>query len=375
MRIIRSFLLSVLSIVFGVGSIYILEMFLNEGQIKFLIGGIFFIAIIIVIVFSISILRKKTKQKKFIKTKLDAFLLIMSIFLIIAGSSYISIYNIAMYEVFGDNLSISQKIENRKILKNYNKGRKKYDEDIASYIKGLDREKIGHVSLYYGDDIDGDYPQTIKESIPLAEELIENIYGELNKDPLKIVFYNEENWNKIEEINTELVQGFYDGDSIRIKGFLKDQSLWHMEENFIHEYAHYALDMYRYQNNILSPIPSWFNEGICEYIAAYKKDRDYSFDYIKYPVDVRELETDEEFWDSLEEAIALEEFYDPYVYSYYMIDSLVDLKGEDIITNIILRSKQTEFYEAFKEEVGVGIEEYQKVNLVEYVNKKIQEDK
>ena len=371
MESLKSILLSVFSVVLSISSVYILQMFLNAQQIKLLLTVMFFTGIILVILSIVQILRKRTRQRKLIKTKFHSFLFIISMFLIITGTAYVSVYNIAMHEVFGDDLTISQKIENRKLLKQYNKSRKQYNSDIDSYIKGLNEETIEEVSLYYNEDIDPKYPGTIKDTIPLAKKLTDEVYGRIDKEPLKVILYNEENWNNIKEINNELVQGFFDGENIRIKGFLKEQTLWHMKENFIHEYAHYALDMYRYQNNILAPVPSWFNEGVAEYIAVYKNDRVYSLDYIRHPVDLRILHIDEDFWASLEEGIDGEEFYDPYMYSYYMIDSLVDLKGEGVISSIILKSKEMDFYEAFQDVVGVSIEEYQGVNLGEYVREKI----
>ena len=36
--------------------------------------------------------------------------------------------------------------------------------------------------------------------------------------------------------------------------------------------------------------------------------------------------------------------------------------------DIILKSKEIDFYQAFEEIVGVSIEEYQEVNLIEYIN-------
>lgn len=371
MRILKSILLAILFTTFGIGSMYALQMVLNGDQIKILVTAAFFIAIILLVLSLVQILRKKKTSSEFIKTKFDVFLFVLSILLITTAWGYTSIYNISMYEAFGNDMTMSEKLENRKILKHYIKGRKKYNNDLSSYLKGLNKETRDHVTIYSLKDMDASYVETIKESIPLADELIERIYGKIEKDPVKVIFYNKEDWKKIDFINGELVQGFFDGENIYLRGYLEEQPLWHMEESYIHEYGHYAMDMYCYQNDISNSFPAWFKEGVAEYSAVYKKDRTYSLDYLRYPIDLRELNSDEEFWAAIDEAIESGTFYDPYMYSYYMIDSLVDLKGEEVISNLILKSDEMDFYQAFEEEAGVGIEEYQEVNLAEYVKMKI----
>lgn len=370
MKILKFILLAGFSSALSIGVVYLLQMFLNTSGIKVLTLIVIFTGIILIIVSIVGALKNDNKKKN-IKTPLNTFLFITSICLIVTGVFRISVYNLAMHEVFGEDLTLSQKMESKKLLKQYNKDRKKYEEDIVLYIKDLNGDVINDITLYYNGKIDREYVDAVKESVPKAEELIEKIYGEMEKEPLKVIFYNEEDWNKLTHINTELVQGFFDGENIFMKGFLKDQPLTDIKENFIHEYSHYAMDMYRYQHNILSSVPLWFNEGVAEYISLYDKNRTYSLDYLRYPIDLRELDNDDNFWNSLEEGIEGEKFYDPYMYSYYMIDSLTDLKGEEIIPSIILKSKEMDFYQAFEEEAGVSIEEYQRVNLDEYVKRKI----
>ena len=94
-----------------------------------------------------------------------------------------------------------------------------------------------------------------------------------------------------------------------------------------------------------------------------------SFNFAIRIMELQKLETSEEFSQALEKGQNIEDFYDPYVYSYYMIDSLVDLKGKEIITDLILESKDGNFYESFEKLVGVDIKSYQKVDLVEYIVK------
>lgn len=372
MKELKSVLLAVFSVVLSVAFMYLLQMFLNTSCIKLLISAISIIGFIAVIILIVQALKKENKRK-FIKSQFHAVLLIFSIILIIIGTAYISIYNIAMHEVFGEDLTISEKIEKRKILKQYIKSMKEYSGDIDFYINDLNKEAIDHITIYAPKDIDQDYIDAIKDTFPLAEELVERVYGKIEKDPLKVIFYNKEDWEEIDFINTELVQGFFDGENIYLKGFLDNQLLSYIKQNFIHEYSHYAMDMYVYEHNILSSIPAWFNEGTAEYISIDKDENKFALDYIRNPIDLRELDSDTGFWASLETAIDEEEFYDPYMYSYYMIDSLVDFKGEGVISDILLKLKETDFYEAFKELTGVTIEDYQEVNLPEYVKRKINE--
>lgn len=371
MKTLKNVLLSIISMVLGIGIIFFIQLFLNSEEIKLLMGIIFLVFILLGLFSMIRSITGKATNRKFIKSGIEKFLFIFTICIIVIGGIYISIYNIAMHEVFGRDITFSQKVEKFKGLNKSIAITKDYNNDISSYIEKLNKEDVDYISIYYDEKIDKEYIETIKETIPLAEKLTQDIYGDLERDSLKIIFYSDISQFKFRGFESDLVQGFFDGDNIHIKNFLKDQPLWHVEEHFIHEYSHYAFSIYLYQNNILKPLPTWFDEGIAEYTAVYEKNRIYSLDYLRNPVDLRKLSTTEDFMNSFGSDIGTEDFYDPYIYSYYMIDSLVDLRGKEFITDIILKSKERDFYEAFEEIVGVSIEEYQKVNLVEYINEKI----
>ncbi len=368
MKKLKTVFLSTIFMVLGIGIIFFLELILNEKQIKQLIVLRFLIILVLVIFTFMQMTNKKDKEKKFFKNRIEGFIFICIISIIGIGSGYLSVYNIAVYEVFGNNLNFSEKIEKFKGLKSSIESKKEYDKEIYSYIEDLNKEKIDYIEIYYDNKIKMEYIEIIKATIPVVEKLTDNIYGNLERAPLKVIFYSDIDKFKMDGFESELVQGFYDGENIHIKDFQEDQPLWHVEDNFIHEYAHYAFRNYLYQREIVKPPPSWFDEGIAEYIAAYEEGREYSLEYLRNPIDLRELYTSEDFMKSFGSEMGTEDFYDPYMYSYYMIDSLVDLKGEGFITAIILKSKEIDFYQVFEEIVGVSIEEYQEVNLIEYIN-------
>lgn len=372
MKTFKNVLLSIISMVLGIGIIFFVELFLNEGQIKFLIVMTFLIFIGLALFTMIQSIAGKVTKIKLIKSRTEKFLFAFTICIIVVGGTYISIYNIAMHDVFGKDITFYEKVEKFKGLNKSTKVTKDYNNNIASYIEELNKEDIDYISIYYDDMIDREYIKTIKTTIPLAEELTRDIYGDLEMDPLKIIFYSDVNQFKVHGFESDLIQGFFDGENIHIKNFLDDQPLWHVEENLIHEYAHYAYRMYLYQNRILKPLPAWFDEGVAEYTAVYKKDRIYSLDYLRNSVNLKELSTTEDFMNSFGSEVGTEGFYDPYIYSYYMIDSLVHLNDMEFITDIILKSKEIDFYEAFEQLVGVSIEEYQRVNLIEYVDEMIE---
>lgn len=373
MKGFKGTLLPVLFTILSLILIFTLELFLNIEETKILISIIFTISLILIIYGLVQIIVGKPKSK-FLRGRRSGFLLIGFVFMFFIFTLNITAFNISIYEVFDGEFTALEKIDMYKTLTTASKEMKEYDAYIESYVKELNVDKINYIELYYDDEINIEHVNTIKETIPLAEESLEEIFGSLEKEPLKLIFYSDE--EKFQQgrfknagFNVDLVQGYFDGFNIHIKQFMDEEPLWEIKHHLIHEYSHYIYYNYLTKNNIYTHLPVWFSEGIAEYAAYSEANMEYYLGDLANSIDLRQLQTTEEFSQALEEGQDMDKFYNPYTYAYYMVDSLVDMKGKKVIRDLILKSKDMDFYEAFESIIGVGIEEYQNVNLVEYIEK------
>lgn len=369
MKRLKATLLSFAFILLFLGLIFIGELYLNAQQTETLALIIFILSSILFLYGLIQIIMGDSRFK-LLKGRVNGFIIMSSAAIFFIGFMFISSFNMGLYGAFQKEFTPMEKLAMYKTLNISLKEKNTYNMEIDSYVSGLNKEKINFISIFYDDEIDLEHIDKIKDTIDLAEDLTENVFGDFKKEPLKLIFYGEEEKFKIDEFNSDLVQAYFDGENIHIKKFSNHQSLEEVEENFIHEYSHYAYDLFLLENDIFTSLPTWFNEGVAEYTVLYKGDRDYDLQYLENPVKLTSLETTSAFSQALEKGQDPEKFYNPYMYSYYMIDSLVEEKGIDFIKDIILRSKDIGFYQAFEEIVGVGVEEYQDINLVEYINNK-----
>lgn len=373
MKKLKGFILAILAVIIGVALIFIIELFLNGSQIKLLIkiGSLIMILFSIFVIFQLT--SKKSKRLGLFKSRFYSLLIIIVILVSFSGGFYISVYNIALHSAFGNELTVSEKIEQFKSLRSSIKLKKDYDLTVNAYIKDLNKVEVDHVTIYFDEEIDKDCIETIKNSVPLAEDLNSNIYGDLKKLPLKIIFYSDMDKFKVHGFESDTVQGFFDGENIHMKAFSKADTQTYVEEIFIHEYSHYAYERYASENNIISPLPSWFNEGLAEYISMHKDNRQAHLDFISNPEDLRNLQSMEDLLESFGPSETNENFFNPYYYSYFVVKSIVDLKGEQAIRDIILSTKERDFYQAFENIVGVDIETYQRENFVDYMKNQVKQ--
>ena len=370
MKLLKRTLLPVLFILLSLGLIFILELFLNLEQTEVLVTIVFIISAILFLYGLLQIIVGKTKSK-FFKARRNGFILIAFVFMFLVLMLQVTAFNIGIYEAFQGEFTALEKVEMYKTFNSSIKEKKEYNSQVETYIKELTLKEMGYIDLYYDASINIEYLNRMEETIYLAEDIVEDILGDFKKEPLKVILYGDEEF-KIDRFDSELLQGYFDGESIHIKKISEDQSFLDLQKIFIHEYMHYACELYYFENNIINPLPTWFNEGLAEYVANDDGNMEYSSIYIENPIDLQRLETSEKFSNALESGQNIEKFFDPYVYSYYIIDSLVDLKGQGVITDLMLNSKDMDFYEGFEIFLGVDIETYQKLNLVEYIEKKEQ---
>lgn len=163
--------------------------------------------------------------------------------------------------------------------------------------------------------------------------------------------------------------GFYD-QTTKTVNVIYDKNLFDtipqiFEQNLAHEYNHYVLDMFSLDNQIdIKKIPTWFNEGISEYLAFGHSKNTNSLNHI---INLQSL-ADISKWNEIRNDTS------HYAQSHYFICSLINDKGIEVIKKIILDCKKLSFDEAFEKNVDVSLLEYTNIftdNLINHFNIKM----
>lgn len=225
-----------------------------------------------------------------------------------------------------------------------------------SHLKRDEQVKTVHldnVNIYYN-NLDKDELEDIKDIIEKnktdLEKYLDDIFGE-NKNDLDIVLIDGVNkFNK--EFNNKSKftekQGIYANGTIYLPFYLgiDEYIIWH-------EYTHYRFDKFCVKNEINTfSIPSWFNEGISEYIA-YKEFKPFRTggDYKDIPIkDLDSIISGDD--------IRVEKAYHK---SYKLVEEIIKLKGTSVIESIIIDSKNNDFYKSLEKNLGMKLEKLEKL--------------
>lgn len=124
----------------------------------------------------------------------------------------------------------------------------------------------------------------------------------------------------------------------------------------LHEYTHHVFKNFVYANKLdEKKIPLWFEEGVSDYVG-FEEDSGYE------PTKLAAFE-------ELTTGAAWTEFnnngYSAYEQSHYAVRKLILLKGDNIIKDILLKTKDKAFREAFSGAVGMSLEQYEKEFMVD----------
>ncbi|MBM7836091.1 tetratricopeptide repeat protein [Clostridium sardiniense] len=186
-------------------------------------------------------------------------------------------------------------------------------------------------------------------------KLNNRIFGDFDKSPVTIKFdyikdvfegrYNSEGLDGMYIPLTKNIY-FYGKDAYDdVLGTLK------LQDSLIHEYTHHVMFEFFKANEVdISTIPLWFIEGVAEHIA----DTNYITEINKI-VPFNKLVTTEQWEKNLKKENTI------YMQSKYAVRRIVILKGENKLKDIILKSKESDFNTAFKEVVGISIEDLERI--------------
>ncbi|WP_165442883.1 peptidase MA family metallohydrolase [Senegalia massiliensis] len=303
---------------------------------------------------------------KFLQGKLGSVLLIFILTSICINIVILTMFNKGLLDMFGEELTANEKLDFYK--ESFGRAIKinDYTKKINGYSESMNREEFRYITFYFSDKIDKKYIDATKESLSEAEDLTENILGKLEKESLKVILYDNVKEFKENADTSYNINGLYDGIGtihLNMNKYKNVLTIDAFQDIFIHEYAHYIWGLYIKENDIYENIPVWFEEGVAEYIENNGVSVEYSISFEQNMEKFKKMNTREDF-----ESLIENEDYNPYDQSYYAIDSLIEMKGKSIISEILNESKEKDFYGAFFIATGMEIEEFQNVFMPVYID-------
>ena len=236
--------------------------------------------------------------------------------------------------------------------------------NIYSNIFNLDEIKLKtmkslnykYVTFYYENGEDSTV-ELIKPYIDEVESSTNIIFGKSILVPLKIVIFKNSKGLRDNFIVFDSADGMFEEseNSISIIQYTKSISKNEYEKLFFHEYTHYRTSLYLKNNNINNNIPTWFKEGLAEYI---KSGRNINENFIlEKTMNFRELDTEKSFTESDKSP------FNVYLQSYLAVNEMINMKRNKVICDILNESKKTDFYSAFKLKMGMNVDMFGKVFL------------
>lgn len=234
-------------------------------------------------------------------------------------------------------------------------------KEFFNYNRGFEKEEYNHIKFMYRKNSEIGM-ELVKTYIKDANDDCETVLGKANLKPLEIMFDYDEKMFKANSHLFENFGGIYVHNhktdqrhiNVLVKDAFKDILISSdMIHTLRHEYVHYSFDMFITENNMnIESIPIWFEEGTAEYVA-YSPE----FIYDRYPnkiIPFREIKNRNGWADYVNKEI------DVYGQSFYFIHLLASEKGEGAIKEIMIKTKELGFEEAFKSFSGSSVEDYEK---------------
>lgn len=289
--------------------------------------------------------KEKTKTLRIIETAS----IIVSVAVLLYCKNFIDSKNLLILKTSNQNISV------RQLMKNFNEDNKIIEEYNSAFKNIQYKDNI----VYFTDDF--------KPAIKLVQAYLDKgsqdnlkLFGDFDIGELKIKFdYDEEIFKKRNSTSSDYA-GLYSRKEKTTYIYIEDcysnalalnLRSAHLRHTILHEYTHHVFYEFLDSNKIPEKkIPAWFAEGVAEYVG-YEGDSGYA---PKKMVDFDELNTREQ-WAQYNNV-----GYSVYDQSHYAVRQLILTKGEEIITDILLKAKVTDFNNAFKAEAGVSLEAYEK---------------
>lgn len=233
----------------------------------------------------------------------------------------------------------------------------KSTKDTNDYNKLFKSIKYDNNTVYYSPELEPAL-ELVDAYLKKAAENNSKIFGNIITSPLSIKFdYDEEVFKKRSGIKDSA--GLYSDINKTIHIYIEDCysdvlgqnfNFWSFKNTLLHEYTHHMFFEFM-NNNQLSKekIPLWFIEGVAEYIG---KDNDQG-GLPETLLNFNELNTQKQWVNFANKS------YNIYEQSHYAVSQLILIKGENVIKEILLNTKETDFNTAFNKATGFTLKDYE----------------
>ncbi|MCM3685139.1 collagenase [Mesobacillus subterraneus] len=231
-------------------------------------------------------------------------------------------------------------------------------------------KKDDHVTIYYQEENKDLIPLVI-ETLKRANTKTYQLLGDYDQSSIDLIFMNRENLEQLSNIDG--AAGFY-SDFLKVMGLTIDPEkvdsilqeletpLYYFQKTILHEYAHYATFRKIGDSGAMGDaFPLWFIEGVAEYIGNDKTEVHYeSFHY--ETLSLKSISGEDKWKEA-----RLNPDADPYLQSYFTVNYLMQDYGENVVTDLIDKTKETDdFYIALEQVTGKTILEFEQDVLKHY---------
>lgn len=133
------------------------------------------------------------------------------------------------------------------------------------------------------------------------------------------------------------------------------------KETLYHEYSHHIYNSFIKDNNIDDEnLPTWFEEGMSEYMANSSSFEDKELNFIP----LNKLNSDSEWVESVNKSGN----NSPYIQSYYTVYKMIKLYNENILKELIINCKDKTFDESFKVVTNSSLDKFEKILKDDFKN-------
>lgn len=220
--------------------------------------------------------------------------------------------------------------------------------------------KYKNITVYYHPSLEPAL-KLIRIYLIQAEEDTSKVLSNIASNSLTIYLDYDENVFKKLEPNLVNSQGFYIRAENRINILVKDcyEDILSLDiknidfkDTLMHEYCHYKLKEFIEARGIaFDKVPAWINEGLASYVGLEGASQIYQ---PKSIMPFNQLMDSKEWMNQSNKTKG-----EVYVQAHYAVSQLILSKGEKIIEELLLSTKELTFENSFKKVIGLSIEDYQ----------------
>ncbi|PXW90983.1 tetratricopeptide repeat protein [Streptohalobacillus salinus] len=220
--------------------------------------------------------------------------------------------------------------------------------DEMTYKKHIEGSTEGYI--YTNIEDTKKIEKEIIDAVSQMDRVASDISLENNKHSFELILYDSVQDFKMQTkgIIPENHRGLavYDGLVIHMPAENITQDV------FSHEYLHFKTHSFSKENNLeFYNYPVWFIEGIAKLSENY-------FGIETSPIFLEKVHAFNKMDNKMKYGTS-------YLQSHIGILKIIELSGYDSIKNIMLETREKDFYTAFKDEVGISIEELEKMLTIQ----------